>query len=188
MNTKVLGRRVVALILDTLILGALIWGVFFLLAGDPVEALRDGDVTGNTTIYGNLEIGDKTYSVYGGKAALWFAFGLLAWLANYVFLQGLRGYTLGKAIVGLRVVKDDGTSPPGIGRAFGRTFLFIADAFPYFIPYLTGFVVALVRKDDKRIGDMVASTLVVDKDSVGAGLAVPADATPSWVEGTRPPG
>jgi len=41
------------------------------------------------------------------------------------------------------------------------------DAFPYFIPYLTGFIVALSSKDNKRIGDMVASTLVVRKDAVG---------------------
>lgn len=187
MNTKVLGRRILALILDGLIVGALVWAVFFLLAEDPVVALQDGDVSFNTTIYGNLELGDKTYSVYGGDAAIWFLWSIVVGLFNYVFLQGTRGYTLGKALLGLRVVKDDGTTPPGMGRAFGRTFLFIADAFPYVIPYLTGFIVALVNKDKKRIGDMVASTLVVDKNSVGAASAAPADTSPTWVEGTRPP-
>ncbi len=34
---------------------------------------------------------------------------------------------------------------------------------------------------------MVASTLVIDKDSLGAGPALPVDTSPSWVEGTRTP-
>lgn len=185
MNTKVVGRRVVAFLID----GVLVFGInlliFFALAGDPVEGVSDGSLDPNATVYGNLELGDKTYSVYGSTAGLYFVLAIGLPILYFVVLQGLKGFTLGKLMLGLRVVKDDGTSPPGIGRAFGRWFLYIADGFPYLIPYLTGFVVAMVNKQNKRIGDMVASTLVVDKDSVGAAPAAPADASPTWVEGTR---
>ncbi len=150
MNTKVLGRRVAAVILDALIIGALVWGLFFLLADDPVVALQNGDVTGNTTIYGNLELGDKTYSVYGGTALLWFVFSLLISVGNWVFLQGTRGFTIGKAIVGCAWSRTTAPHLPAWAAPSAAGFIYIADGFPYFIPYLTGFIVALVRSDNKR--------------------------------------
>lgn len=193
MNTKVVGRRVVAFIVDVLIISVVNLAIFFALAGDPVEGLATGELQPDSTIYGNIELGDKTYSVYGGTAGLYFllAFGIS--IGYFVVLQGIKGLTLGKAMMGIRVVKDDGSGqPPGVGRAFGRWFLWIADAFPYFIPYLAGFIVAMVNKRNKRIGDMVASTLVVDKASVeaGAGTGLPGgdQPAPTWVEGTRAPG
>ena len=131
-----------------------------------MKAVDAGDLSGNATVYGNLELGDKTYSVYGAKAAVYFLLAFAVWFGYYVVWQGRAGVTLGKLMLGIRVVKDDGSgAPPGIGRALARWFLYIADGFPYFIPYLTGFIVALTNKDNKRIGDMVASTLVVRKDA-----------------------
>jgi uncharacterized RDD family membrane protein YckC len=70
-------------------------------------------------------------------------------------------------MTGIRVVKDDGTLPPGIGRSFGRQFMWIADGFPYVIPYLTGFITAMVSDKHQRLGDRVANTLVVRKEAVG---------------------
>jgi uncharacterized RDD family membrane protein YckC len=187
MNTKVVGRRVVAFIIDGILISAINFAVFFALAGDPAEGLANGDLQLDSTVYGNFTIGDQTYSVYGGKAALYFLLTLVIGLGYWVVLQGLKGFTLGKLMMGIRVIKDDGSGPPGVGRAFARAFLWIADAFPYVIPYLTGFITAMVSKDNKRIGDMVANTLVVDKSSIGAGPLPGTEAGPTWVEGTRTP-
>ena len=194
MNTKVVGRRVVAFIIDILLISAINLAIFFALAGDPVEGLTSGDLEPTSTVYGNFTIGDKTYSVYGGNAALYFLLTLAVAIGYFVVLQGLKGITLGKAMLGIRVVKDDGSGqPPGIGRAFGRWFLWIADAFPYVIPYLLGFIVAMVNKQNKRIGDMVGSTLVVDKNATagqagpGAAAGLGGQLSPTWVQGAQQP-
>lgn len=187
MNTKVVGRRVGAFLIDLVVVIALQGLLFALLAENRQDAINAGGGAEVTT-YVNLTLGDTEYAVTGSKATLYFALVLALNVGYFVILQGLRGFTLGKLMLGLRVVKDDGSSPPGIGRAFGRWFLYIADAFPYIIPYLTGFIVAMVNKDHKRIGDMVASTLVVDKASVGASPSasgLEGESAPTWVEGTR---
>jgi hypothetical protein len=69
--------------------------------------------------------------------------------------------------MGIRVVNAKG-EPPGILRAILRWILYIVDGFPYIIPYLTGFIVALNSQRNQRVGDMAASTFVIDKDAVGA--------------------
>jgi uncharacterized RDD family membrane protein YckC len=193
MNTKVVGRRVVALIIDLLLISAVNLAIFFAFAKDPVEGVTSGDLNLDSTIYGNFTIGDQTYSVYGGRAAAYFVITLAISIGYFVVLQGLKGVTLGKAMLGIRVVKDDGSGrPPGIGRAFGRWFLWIADAFPYFIPYLLGFIVAMVNKQNKRVGDMAAGTLVVDKNTVAAGgpgtaAGLGGQLSPTWVQGAQQP-
>jgi uncharacterized RDD family membrane protein YckC len=173
--TKVVGRRVLAYIIDAVVLLAINFAIFFALAEDPVRALARGDVEPTSTVYGNFTLGDQTYSVYGGKAALWFLLGLAITLGYVAVWQGLKGVTLGKLAAGIRTVREeDPTQPPGIGRALARWFLYIADAFPYFIPMLTGFIVALNQKQNKRIGDMVAGTLVVRRDAEVSRAAAPA--------------
>src|SRR4051812_34731645 len=142
--TKVVGRRVVAFIIDGVVISAINTAIFFALAGDPVEAVRNGDIQLTDSVYGNFTLGDQTYSVYGGTAALYFLVALLIPIAYFVVWQGLRGVTLGKLALGIRTVKDtDPAQPPGVGRALARWFLWIADAFPYVIPYLTGFITAM---------------------------------------------
>lgn len=163
--TKVVGRRVVAFLIDALVVSAVNFAIFFALAGDKVKAVGNGDLSPGDTTYVNLTIGDTQYAVFGGKAALYFLLVLALGIGYFVVWPGLKGVTLGKLALGIKIVRDDGTEPPGIGRCLARYFLFIADAFPYIIPYLTGFICALASQDNKRIGDMVASTLVVRRDA-----------------------
>jgi uncharacterized RDD family membrane protein YckC len=171
--TKVVGRRVVALIVDTVLVTAVNFAIFFAFAEDKLEAARAGELQFGDTTYINVTIGDTQYAVFGGKAALYFVIAMAINIGYFVVWQGLRGVTLGKLMTGIKTVKDnDPTQPPGIGRALARWFLFIADGFPYIIPYLTGFICAMVSKNNKRIGDMVAGTLVVKRDAdAGAGAA-----------------
>ena len=175
--TKVVGRRVAAFIIDGLIITAINFALFFAFAQDKVEAAQAGDLQFGDTTYINLTIGDTQYAVFGSKAGLYFVITLLVGIGYFVVWQGLKGVTLGKLMLGIKTVKDnDPTQPPGIGRALARWFLYIADAFPYLIPYLTGFIVALNSKQNKRIGDMVAGTIVVRKDAQAA--PAPAAAAP----------
>jgi len=171
--TKVVGRRALALIIDGLLIGALDAALFFALASKDTEVLqklRNGEIEPDTTLYGNVILSDTSYSVYGSKAGLLFLLVFLIWLGYWVVLQGTKGFTLGKLLLGLRLVKDDGNLPAGIPRTLARQLLVIVDAFPYVIPYLTGFIVAVTSDRNQRVGDKVAGTLVV-KQAAGQEVA-----------------
>jgi uncharacterized RDD family membrane protein YckC len=70
--------------------------------------------------------------------------------------EGLSGQTIGKRIFNIKVV-DTNYKRIGIGPAFGRFFLGIVDYI-----FLVGIVIALINKKNQRIGDMAASTIVVN--------------------------
>jgi uncharacterized RDD family membrane protein YckC len=82
-------------------------------------------------------------------AAVYYAWGL----------EATRGQTLGKQWLGIRVIKDDGTSPPGWGAAIIRNLLLIVDQLPFL--YILGMICIASSQKKQRIGDMAAHTLVV---------------------------
>ncbi|CAN5733170.1 hypothetical protein BH10ACT1_BH10ACT1_00400 [soil metagenome] len=84
---------------------------------------------------------------------------LVVTLLYQVVLQGVTGATLGKVLFGLRVVRPDGTNA-GLLRCFGRTLLLPIDGLCCGI---LGIVVASRSRGHRRIGDMVATTLVIRK-------------------------
>lgn len=141
--TDVIGERVGAFVID-LVLWAGLWAAV-LVAG---EALGGG----------------------GAITLVWLTYAL-AGVAYWSVLPGLTGWTLGKRVLGLRVVRTDGTCPAGVGRNFLRQLGWIADAFPYFPPYLTGFVLVVATERRQRVGDLIADTLVVRAESAGQPLA-----------------
>lgn len=183
--TSVLRRRVAALVIDGLLIGAITLAIFFALAStktEVVRGLRAGDIAPDTTLYGIFALGDT--SVYGGKAALLLLLVFLSWFGYWIVLQGIKGFTPGKALMGLRLVKDDGTLPPGMPRTLARQLLLVADGFPYVIPGLTGFIVAMTNARNQRIGDKRAGTLVIRTEAVADG---PADSGPAPGQASRIP-
>ncbi|TCC64769.1 RDD family protein [Kribbella pittospori] len=71
-----------------------------------------------------------------------------------------RGRTLGKMVLGLKVVRDDGSSIR-FRHALVRTlFWFFVDFAPWFAA-CPGIVASLMNKQGKRIGDMVSGTVVI---------------------------
>lgn len=194
--TKVVGRRVVAFIIDYLILSIINTAIFFAMAQKDTDIGKDvlnGTYSVNDTSYGNFRIGDHKYAIVGGNFWLYVGIVLVIGLIYTVVIPGLRGWTLGKLIVGTRVVGEDGRYA-GIWRNFVRQVLWIVDDFPYFIPALTGFIVALVSSRNQRVGDMVARTFVVRKDWVGkpippAPVPVPMGTAPGYPQqpGVPPP-
>ena len=177
--TKVVGRRVLAFIIDALVLTAIEAVLFIALKQDKVQAALNGDLQNGDTTYVNVTINGHQYGIFGSRAGLFFLIVAVFYIAYFWIWQGLRGVTLGKLAMGIKVVKDnDPTQPPGIGRAIARWFLNIADGFPYFIPMLVGFICAMSSKQHKRIGDMVAGTLVVRKDAEVSPVAAPAPPPP----------
>ncbi|MEV5965855.1 RDD family protein [Kribbella sp. NPDC051952] len=103
----------------------------------------------------------------GGEAsdalagALIFIVVLVVMLGYRVVMETLtRGRTLGKMVLGLKVVRDDGSSIR-FRHALVRTLLwFFVDFAPWFAAS-PGIVASLMNKQGKRIGDMVAGTVVI---------------------------
>jgi uncharacterized RDD family membrane protein YckC len=153
-----MARRVVAFLID-LIIGYAIGALLFF----AMARKTDVKTTGNGI---RFDLNDSHYSITGGKELLY----ILVWLAVsfvlYVVLQGTKGYTPGKAVMGLRTVDASG-NVPGIGKALVRWLFWIVDGFAF---WLVGLITALASKDDQRVGDMVAHTYVVDKDVAGRPL------------------
>jgi Mce-associated membrane protein len=75
---------------------------------------------------------------------------------NSVVVQGNTGSTVGKSLMGIRVVDGSG-NPPGRARAFTRTCGYLANT----IPLLLGWLCPLWTSRRQAFSDMLAGTIVV---------------------------
>lgn len=98
----------------------------------------------------------------GGDLA-WFHLAYATWLfANILFigytsfLHAVAGQTIGKRIVGIGVVRTDG-SPLGLARSLLRTFGYFVSSIFYL-----GFLLAFVDKERRALHDYMADTVVVE--------------------------
>jgi uncharacterized RDD family membrane protein YckC len=76
-----------------------------------------------------------------------------------IFESVWNGQTPGKRLIGIRVIKDTGR-PIAPSEAVARNLLRLVDQMPGIL-YGVGIVSALVSKQNKRLGDFVAGTIVV---------------------------
>ncbi len=74
-----------------------------------------------------------------------------------IVFEGFRGRTLGKAILGIEVIREEDGGVPGPGRAALRALTFL------FVDMFAGIFVMLASPKRQRPGDMAAGTLVVRK-------------------------
>jgi uncharacterized RDD family membrane protein YckC len=88
-----------------------------------------------------------------------------------------RGRTLGKAALGIRVVRDDG-APERFRHAFVRAVLM---PFEFWGPAL---LTSIINKRAKRLGDLLAGTVVV-QERVPTRTAAPVPMPPPLVEWAR---
>jgi uncharacterized RDD family membrane protein YckC len=92
-----------------------------------------------------------------GTALMALSIFLMEWIYPVVF-EVIQGATPGKKLMNLSVVEDDGT-PVSVKSSMLRNLLWVADFFPLF--YFTGLVSMTLNTRFKRLGDLVAGTLVV---------------------------
>jgi uncharacterized RDD family membrane protein YckC len=138
-DVHVTGRRVLAIIVDGLVLGVLFWVMSMVFGTSSVEG---GAASASLGTLGTL------------------VYAILAF-AYFTLLEGYLGQTLGKMLLGIKVVREDNGEVPGLGAAAIRTVLRIIDALPF--AYLVGFISILISSKNQRLGDMAANTLVVRK-------------------------
>jgi uncharacterized RDD family membrane protein YckC len=155
-----LGRRIAAALIDL----ALLAGLFVVLAltlgesngqGNDISVIVEEDDT-VTTI--SPSDGDGTsFSLTGADAGLYFALVLL----YYFVLEAAIRQTVGKLVLGLQVIRADGTRP-SVSAIAVRTLLRIVDWLPAF--YLVGFIATLsTGQRRQRLGDLAAKTTVARK-------------------------
>ncbi|GAA5068086.1 RDD family protein [Lysobacter panacisoli] len=92
---------------------------------------------------------------FGFQAVMVF---LVYWFYPVLFEAMWNGRTPGKRALGLRVIANNG-APVGWLAAFSRNLLRVVDMLPF--GYATGLVAGLLDPWGRRLGDMVAGTLVV---------------------------
>jgi uncharacterized RDD family membrane protein YckC len=110
-----------------------------------------------TTLFGFLLTGAS--EALG--VALVFVVLLLVLVGYRVVMETLtRGRTLGKMMLGLKVVRDDGSSIR-FRHALVRTLLWLFVDFAPWFAASPGIVASLMNKQGKRIGDIVAGTVVI---------------------------
>jgi uncharacterized RDD family membrane protein YckC len=132
--------RFVAVLLDAVIVFFPIGIVVGLLSGGGYSEVGNG--------YANA-------GVNVGGDAVWLLLAL--GLAYYILCEATTGMTVGKRLVGIRVVDDEG-DPLGLGAAVVRNVLRLVDGLFF---YLVGALFALTSPRGQRLGDRAAHTLVV---------------------------
>ena len=96
--------------------------------------------------------------------ALFILAGFLLYSAYFAFFEIVwNGQTPGKRYVQLRVMRDDGR-PISAYDAIARNLLRIVDSFPGF--YGVGVLSVFLSKQNKRLGDFVAGTVVVHETAL----------------------
>ncbi|MGH7699828.1 MAG: RDD family protein, partial [Gemmatimonadales bacterium] len=134
------------------------------LGSRAAAAVLDGLLVLLLFIVVNLGLGGIE-SVAPDAAESWVvAFGIivnfLAFWGYFLLFEALNhGRTPGKRAVGIRVVMDTG-HPVTFGAAAARNLLRLVDAQPLFA-YLVGLAFVLLHGQNKRLGDIVAGTIVV---------------------------
>lgn len=124
------GRRFLAILIDTILLG-IIEGIFIFLFGFAVGSTQ-------ATGLGSLV-------------------GFIIAVAYFFGLEAIQGATLGKRILGIRVVKTDG-SPIGWSESIIRNLLRIVDGL---FGYLVGAILVWTSPQRQRLGDRLAKTVVI---------------------------
>lgn len=104
--------------------------------------------------------GQFSISLQGMKVLWW----LLAAVAYYLIAELATNTSPGKAIMGL-CVRDDLATPPNKRQVLTRSAMRFVDILP--VLYLVGLIAALSSSRRKRLGDMVAGTVVLQRAEVG---------------------
>jgi uncharacterized RDD family membrane protein YckC len=110
-----------------------------------------------------------------GVVVLIVAIFLVQFGYDVVFETRAAGRTPGKRWTGLRVVKIGG-APVGFVTSALRNILRIVDSLPGF--YLVGMVSVLLTRNNQRLGDLAAGTIVVRERRQSTSLPAPGEGRP----------
>lgn len=132
------GKRVGAYAIDTLILMA---AYLPAIVGSPM--LEDPQAQGAGMVL----------------SAVGFVLMLAVFVWNVCLKQGRTGYTVGKGVLGIRLLKEATGEPIGAGMSFVRQLAHILDQLPCYL----GFLWPLWDRKRQTFADKILATVVVDQ-------------------------
>lgn len=140
--SSIIMRRWVAFLIDTALMVLLVVMHFMSIGKASVSTAAD------------------TVQAYSSVESITFYMILLVIIIYYPLLEGLRGFTVGKLLLGVRVVDKD-CKVPGLLKGIIRSLLRLIEFNPLLAGGLPAGLTATFSKDKQRIGDMAAKTYVV---------------------------
>src|SRR6202011_5280453 len=146
-----IGSRFLAILTDSVIQGATL---FFLFLGFALIVSAAPKIPGAAAV---SDTGAKWF--VAGVVLFYF---LLYWGYYSLFEALWNGQTPGKRLLKIRVIKDSGRQIT-LFEALARNLLRVIDMLPSF--YLVGVITMLCNREQKRLGDLVAGTIVVHERS-----------------------
>lgn len=123
---------------------------------------------GLAALFASIFIGTGLAALFP-KSAIWYMAlaGIFYFALYFGYFTGFEalwnGQTPGKRLIGLRVIHESGR-PITVSEAVGRNLLRIVDQLPGM--YAVGIVSVLLSKQNKRLGDFVAGSIVVQEKTL----------------------
>jgi uncharacterized RDD family membrane protein YckC len=148
------GRRVLGYLVDAFFstLVAIPFVLGYISLGQELD-LHTDPVTGETVTAPDSSISGTTITLLVVGGILVLAFGL--W--NHVVRQGRTGYTIGKTVVGIRLVKASTGEPMGVGLCFVRQLAHYVDSLACYL----GWLWPLWDPQRQTLADKIMGTVVV---------------------------
>lgn len=140
-----IGNRILAYLVDMLIIGLILFAL---------SMLDMGIYIGASYMQLSSEVKDTLVMILS-MVAIFFSFFLI--FGYHIFFEGTwQGQTPGKRMAGIRVIINNG-QPVNWGAVFLRNIVRVFDNGMM----LVGLLSMLISKDEKRLGDFAAGTLVI---------------------------
>jgi uncharacterized RDD family membrane protein YckC len=146
------GKRVGAYLIDGLI-GLVAYVPYFIAAGVAVGGSETDPVTGQVTM------NDGSAGLVLVLMLLSVVLSLAYFIWNFCIKQGRTGYTIGKGVMGIKLVKAETGAPIGAGMAFVRQIAHVLDS----IPCMIGYLWPLWDAKRQTFADKVIGTYVIDQ-------------------------
>jgi len=141
MQYKGVGIRLVAHLVDVVVVF-----IFYFAVGSLIAGMVGGATEGG-------------FELQGGPALLLILITFVVSMAYFIILEcKWNGQTLGKKLVGIRVISEAGGAIT-FQQAAVRNLLRLVDALPFL--YLVGIILIWMSDKRQRLGDRVANTVVV---------------------------
>lgn len=170
-----LGSRLLALIIDQAIQGAVVIGIVVgvILAASRIPRHSLRPVT-------SQQVGESL------AIALVITVAFVVFFGYFILFEAIwNGQTPGKKLIGIRVVRDGGY-PIDFGASLIRNLIRVGEQL--FFYYLASAISALISPENKRIGDIAAGTIVVrdarlsEPQTLLARASEPANASTIYLE------
>jgi uncharacterized RDD family membrane protein YckC len=142
--------RFLALLVDTVLSLVITYALFLLVL--LISLL----VSAGSAAVGGAAVGEQLFGL--GVAAQFVIWFLIDWGYMVLLETVWSGQTVGKKMLGLRVIQDTGVRV-GVYQSLLRNLVRPLDKLPIF--YLVGGVAALFSNTQQRLGDLLAGTIVV---------------------------